>query len=369
MKTALLIDVLRKYRRRVRGVLRWTSKTGRIIAGREGSGKRRLLVVYDLSTQPFSVGDLLIYQEASLVLKERTGFQVIDFAVVYDPRQPVVRDPAFREIDSQSFLFHLSSVLPAAQVNAHLGSLFLFDSHRQLESFIASSSEQYEVWPDLGLYSSGEYLFYYCFNELFFDHYRTHGSLPSLRSRPAARAWAHQFLAAHAGDQVPITIQLRRNPVNPERNSKYEHWIAMFEHCAERYPATFFVICAYSEIDPRLRDVPNVVVVKDYCTGLEQDLALIEAASFHMGACSGPGTIAQFNTKPYCNFGWKINLSLLKHVSREEHRYRFYFSNPLQNWIMEQETSELLRSEFEHLWLGLGNRGVQADYAAEPSRL
>lgn len=361
-----MLNRLTRIRLRALGIVRWTATAASILAERKGSS-RRLLVIYDLVSQPFSVGDILILQEASLVLRERFGLDLIDFAVVFDPRQPVVDDPAFRNIDPKSFLFHLSYILPAAQVNAHVGSLFLFDSHRQLESFVAESGERYRTWPDLGLYASREYLFYRCFNELFHEHYREHGALPALQSRPAPAAWARAFLDAHAPGRVAVTIQLRRNPANPARDSKYDAWGSLFEYCASRYPVTFFVTCAHAEIDPRLRGRGNVVVVKDHGTGLEQDLALIEAAEFHMGASSGPGTIAQFNAKPYCAFGWKVRLDLLEHVVKEGHRHRFAFSGPLQNWIMQEETPALLISEFERLWESVSHaRAATAGFAQPP---
>jgi hypothetical protein len=358
-----VLNGLRTIRRRALGIARWASTAAGILA-QDKTSSRRLLIVYDLSAQPFSVGDILIFQEASLVLRERFRLHLIDFAIVFDPRQPVVADPAFRSIDAESFLFHLSYVLPAAQFNAHVGSLFLFDSHRQLESFIAESGERYRTWPDLGLYASREYLFYRCFNELFHEHYTQHGALPPLQPRPAAAAWARRFLEEHAPGRVAVTVQLRRNPANPPRDSRYDEWIAFLEYCASRYPVTFFVICAHAEIDPRLRGTPNVVVVKDYATGLEQDLALIAAAHFHMGAASGPGTIAQFNVKPYCIFGWKVRLDLLEHVVQEDHRHRFLFSGPLQNWIMQEESCALLVSEFERLWEGAGYARARDDSAA-----
>ena len=47
--------------------------------------KRRLLSIYDLNNQPYSVGDVLLFQEASLVLRKKYGLYQIDFAFVYDP--------------------------------------------------------------------------------------------------------------------------------------------------------------------------------------------------------------------------------------------------------------------------------------------
>jgi hypothetical protein len=99
-----------------------------------------------------------------------------------------------------------------------------------------------------------------------------------------------------------------------------------------------------------MREMPNVVLAKDQHTSLEQDLGLIEACSIHMGPSSGPGTIALFNRKPFCMFGFDVNLALLKGFIQEEHRIRYFFSTPEQYWIRQTETLELLIQEFEYLW-------------------
>jgi hypothetical protein len=337
--------------RRVARLLRWGGSALRAASGiRESS--RRLLVIYDFSSQPFSIGDILIFQEASLVLRTRHGTGKVDFALVYDPTTPVVPDPAFKNVDAESFLVHLSAVLPAAQVNPHLGSIFLFDSHRQLERHVADNSEDYVVWPSLAQYASREYLFYHSFNVLFMDHFEKHGRLPVLGSRPVASEWARVFLSKHVRDCVPVTVQLRRNLHNPARNSDFEVWIAFFRFCLANYAAKFIVICGRHEIDVRLRELPNVIVAKDYGTGIEQDLALIEAATLHMGMASGPGTMAHFGRKPYCMFKWDLRLGSLTGIIRDEYRYRFPFSTLLQNWIFETETESLLKVEFQRMWKG-----------------
>src|SRR5216683_625676 len=58
------------------------------------SGEQRLLVIYDTSYQPFSVGDVVVIQEASLVLRERHRVDIVDFALVCDPKHPASSDPA-----------------------------------------------------------------------------------------------------------------------------------------------------------------------------------------------------------------------------------------------------------------------------------
>lgn len=339
--------------RRVRSLARYCHWGARRLsdASRREGGEQTLLLVYDFSSQPFSVGDILTLQEAALVSCEENGLPAVDIALVYEPSRPVVSDPAFSHVQPDDFLFHLSSILPAAQVNPLLRSLLLFGSHRELEKFVADNSEQYVVWPTLGQYASREYLFYHCMDEVFQNHFDAHGHLPPMRSRPAAAHWAKAFLRAQAPDDaVPVSIQLRRNPKNSARNSDYEAWKSFFTEAAGAYPAKFFVICGPTEIDPGIRKLPNVVLVKDHHTSLEQDLALIEACEIHMGASSGPGMIAIFNRRPYCFFGYDGQESRLRCLQKKEGRLRFSFAADGQYLLPQIETPLTIRREFELLW-------------------
>lgn len=345
--------------RRLARLIRWGGIALPSIAVGRPDSPRRLLIIYDLASQPFSIGDILVFQEASLVIRAQHNLGKIDFAIVYNPEQPVVPDPAFREIDAESFLFHLSSILPAAQVNPHLGSALLFDSHRQLETYVADNADTYFVWPSLPHYAQRHYLFYYCFNELFRDHFDRYGSLPSLQSRPAALRWAERFIAEHAGAASPVTIQLRNNNVNPARNSNLDAWLAFFRHCADQYPAKFIVICGRSEVDARLRELPNVIVAKDHGTTLEQDLALLEAGVCHMGASSGPGTMLLFSPKPYCMLNWDMKLDSIQGLTEDDSRYRFHFSTSMQYWLFEIETVDLLLVEFQRIWASMHVNGTR----------
>lgn len=347
--THFLYPLKRKIRRAL-SMMKWSAGTIAPDRNQKDRGRARLLLIYDFSSQPFSLGDILIFQEASLVLRETHGLSAVDIALVYDPSRPVVPDPAFSYVQPENFLLHLSSILPAAQVNPYLGSLLLFNSHRRLESYVADNIKDYFVWPTLGDYAAREYLFYDCFNRVFADYYAQYGTLPSLSSRAPISSWAQQFIRQHAADCVPISVQLRRNSANPARNSDYDSWAQFFRYCEKRYPVKFIVICAPSEIDAAMRGMPNVILAKDQHTSLEQDLGLIEACSIHMGPSSGPGTIALFNRKPFCMFGFDVNLALLKGFIQEEHRIRYFFSTSEQYWIRQTETLELLIQEFEYLW-------------------
>jgi hypothetical protein len=327
----------------------------RVVTPGPASDRRRLLIIYDFSSQSFSIGDILVIQEASLVLRQLAGLDRVDLAFVYDPAAPVVPHPAFSQINPENFLWHLSTILQAAQVNPHLGSLFLFDSHRRLEEFAAGNLPSYEVWPPLPQYVSREYLYYRVFNEVLFDYFQKEKTLPRLESRGPARAWAKAFIERHVAGDVAVTVQLRKNPANSARDSDYASWTSFFASCKGRYPAKFLIICAQDEIDSRLRECSNVVVVKEHCTNVEQDLALIEASAMHMGASSGPGTMAIFGAKPYCLFNTDLLVDRYKGSVREGNRVMLFFGKPAQSFLFGQETSELIASEFERMWKAIEN--------------
>lgn len=352
-------SIIRRVARQVRcaaRLIRWNAQflTSRWREGAQSA--KRLLVVYDFASQPFSIGDILMYQEVSLALRREYQIDRVDFAVTYDPANPVVPDPAFAAIRPENFLSHLTTVLQAAQVNPHLGSLFLFDSHKNIERFVTSHLDMYRMWPPLPRYVNREYLYYHIFNDVLFAHFRKFGVLPSLASRLPVRAWAGQFIDEYVAPEVAVTVQLRRNPANPARNSDYGAWRTFFRECRNRYPAKFVVIGARHEMDAELGDMSNVEFSKDHCTTIEQDLALIEESSMHMGASSGPGVMAIFSGKPYRFFNTSMQLHLYKGIIHEGTASRLFFSNPQQKFIHGLESFDILISEFDQMWTSFENR-------------
>lgn len=352
--------------KRIAKLIRWNiqSLTADMRKGRRSS--KRLLVVYDFASQPFSIGDILMCQEASLVLRQQFALGQVDLALVYDPANPVVPDPAFSTIRSDNFLWHLTTVLQAAAVNAHLGSVFLFDSHANLERFISRHLDMYEIWPSLKQYANREYLYYHIFNEVLYDHFQQFGSLPSLSSRSPARAWADKFIDEHVSPHVAVTVQLRRSQTNPARNSDYETWRSFLRTCRDRYPVRFVIIGAHHEMDTSFREFPNVLFAKDYCTTVEQDLAIIEVASMHLGASSGPGVMAIFSKKPYCFFNTGMHLDRYKGLIQDGKASRMFFATTQQRFIHEREDNKTLLTEFERMWEAFQNRkGMEASAAGE----
>ena len=319
------------------------------------ANERRLLVIYDLYSQPFSVGDILVVQEASLVLREMHCVDTVDFAIVYDPKHPAQPGFPFAGFTEHNALFNLASILPVAQVNQHLGSLFVFNSHRHLERFIVDNTERYVVWPSGWKYASREYLIKTVFEDLLYNHFKEHGSIPHLSCRPFLVDWAKAFYSEHVYPQVPVSVNIRNNNAfQTHRNAQMECWLAFFEYCETRYPAKFVIICARIEVDDRLRRCANVIIAKDYQTGVEQDLSLIHGSALHMGSDSGPACMAIFSDKPYLavNTAMKLNYFSNPAVFQRDDQglRRFSFSGPLQRFAAGAETTELLIRQFAHMW-------------------
>ena len=82
--------------------------------------ERKLLVIYDLSYQPYSIGDIIHMQEAALALRETHDVELIDFAMVYDHRNPLPVDEAYSFINADNVHYYLASLLPVLQVNPFL---------------------------------------------------------------------------------------------------------------------------------------------------------------------------------------------------------------------------------------------------------
>lgn len=294
-------------------------------------------------------------QEGSLVLREKHHLDVVDFALVYDPKQPASSDPAFSSITENNAMYHLASILPVAQVNQHLGSLFLFDSNRNLQRFIADSADIYHVWPSGWAFASRAYLYYEVFNDLLYDHHKKHGSIPHLTCRKFLLDWAQAFYRKNVHPQVPVTVNVRNNKAfHMHRNLHLEYWLEFFHDCETHYPAKFIVVCARSEIDERLRGCPNVIIAKDHHTSIEEDLALIHTSAIHMGAGSGPASMAWFGDKPYLMVNTVYGPQYFARpemIQQEgENIQRFWFAGPLQRITGGIETTELLIKEFARMW-------------------
>ncbi|MCX5662586.1 MAG: hypothetical protein NTW19_23140 [Planctomycetota bacterium] len=327
---------------------------------REAERERRVLIVYDITSQSLAVGDLLMTIAAGLVVRETHGLDLIDVALVHEDK--TLKNPSLG-IGPDRFVFHLAPLMPILQVNPHLGSVFVFDRRVELERFIAQQADRYEIWPAAPLYQSEQYYHYPIFNDLVEPFFQRTGRIPHLTSRPFMADWARGFCREHVGPDVLVTVNIRNNQrVETHRNSDIDAWLAFFAHCLGRYPVKFVVVCAKAEIDPRMRGLGNVILAKDHDTGIEQELALVDAAAVHLGSSSGPAMMPFFSDKPYLILRCNTVPDQYRNMHLENGYMRFSFAKPDQLLYPGPETAALLEADFARLWAGV-------DQAAWRSRM
>lgn len=291
----------------------------------------KLLLVYDFSSQPFSVGDILSFHEMSLCLCKGRGYKWVDFVFTYNPKQPVQKVSAFSHITPNNFMLYLPKLIPVGNANLLVKSVQTM-THDQ---FNGMPKEGYDVWPPkLG----AEYQFYNIMAHVL-KHFETYGEVPLMSCKPDVLKWANGFCKDY------ISVQLRRNPYNSRRDSKFVAWRDFFKSQPNE---RFVVICEKSEIDERLR-LPNVIFSKDHNTSVLEDLALVQCSRFHMGATSGPCVMAMFSDKPYVLYNSQGGQDKAAGFEYEGSKGRFVYSKPNQ-WVRrDYESPELLMKDFEEM--------------------
>lgn len=305
----------------------------------------RVLLVYDFSHQPVTVGDLLVARVAAQALLELHGARRADMAFLHEPA-PGASDCG---TDPGPVVTQVGHALQAVRLDPDLGCVLFCPERAALEAYVDRSGAGH-VWPPAGYYAAGQYVYYLVWNDLLHEYFGRFGRVPELRASAASAAWARAFIEDRAAGRLAISIQLRRNPLNPVRDSDFDAWFAFLSACAAEVPQVcFFLVGSGGEADPRISGLPNVVLAKAFHSTLEQDLALIGACRAHMGASSGPSTMAFFSDRPYALFGWQS----------PEHRYRdlrtlgdarmFFFARDHQRLIVDVETPALLMRELRRI--------------------
>jgi hypothetical protein len=288
----------------------------------------KILLVYDFTSQPFSIGDILCFQEMGLCICKERGYSEIDFVFTYSPRNPVIRVPAFHHINKENFQSHLPWLIPVGEVSQLVTSVKVL-THEQYGGL---PKEGYQVWPPkLGM----EYKFYEIMKHIM-KHFEKYGSIPHLSCKPELLKWAKDF----GGDYV--SIQLRRNPRNSKRDSKYIAWRDFMKSHPEQ---KFIIVCDRSEVDERLR-MPNVVFANDHLVNSAEGMALIQASRFHMGASSGPCVMCMFRDKPYVLYNSQRAQDSAEGIRYNGSKAFYPYSKPFQWNRIDRETPELLLQDF-----------------------
>lgn len=313
--------------------------------------EKRLLAVYDLSCQPYSIGDMIMFQSVALALATHHQLPLIDLACVLNvDRVPL--DPVFaRRINPDNALHHLLKILPLVQFNPRLGSVFIWENETELTPFLARN-EYALVWPAPG----DRGYFHYVAMQFLANYYHTYHAIPGLVAPQSLWEWGRDFYRKNVLPQIPVTVNIRNNAgFGQDRNSAIDVWLAFFDYCAGRYPVKFVIICGITEVDPRLRNLPNVIVAKDRHTSLAQDITLVSMAAAHLGTASGPSGITMVDEYqiPMALFNADCRPNLAHYgnaIVVYEQYVHFAFCPPRQRSWFSTETLDLLIQEFERIW-------------------
>ena len=347
--------------RNLLGFLTWLFPSLARSALKFENGSDRILLIYDTTHQPFSIGDFLVIQEVSLALTREFSAKYADIAIVYDTKSPDKADKIFNGVVStDNVLLHLASMMPVLNLNPKIGSLLIFNSKTVLESYVLENIDEYlTIWPSCLDYGSGKYLNLHAFNTVLYNYFEKYKDIPSLSSSTLLKSWALRFIQQNIYPKVPITINIRNNPMwGGRRNSRIPEWIKFFQYSVKAYPnAMFIVLCAIKEIPEEFRGLSNVIFAKDFATELDQELALIELSAAHLGTNSGPAAMAYFNKNPYFIFSLPIDGIHHEYFSRKDMLVhvkddisKFWFALGSQKFSSQPENVEALIGVFEEIW-------------------
>ena len=313
--------------------------------------KNRVLIIFDLTSQPFNIGDFILLQEVALILCYEHNFMFSDFAIIQDENSES-NLVEFSKINDDNIIFHLNSILSIVQVNPNFGSLFLFNSKKQFNDFFLKNENYYHTWPNRRSWLGNDYNYYLALNDIIFKSYLKNGFIPILKPRFFLIGWVHEFFINNLFGFIPVTVNLRNNKLfGQHRNSNFEVWEKFLKYCENKYKVKFIIIGSMQEIDDRLKALKNVIYSKAYNTTIELDLTLISESAFHIGAPSGPITMAWFSDKPYFMFSWDANLNLYNGIIKEsDDLLRFPFARIDQKITTKKESVTLLISQFESMY-------------------
>ena len=259
---------------------------------KEPLAEKKILGLYDFAAQPYSVGDFVVFLRALQVLKDEMDVDGIDVAVIV-PGESIGGNGIFNDrINTENRLYSLYSILPLQIMNADINTVLIFTSVESYNNYLNTHKCDYvSFWPTLDAVKANSYAAFESIKIMnhIFENKSTIVSY--LRVPGFLKQWAKSFFSANARGRVPVTVNMRRNEHHPWRNADVEVWTKFFQQCEAQYPVTFFVVGSKNEIFTEIKSLSNVIFVKESCTSIEQDTALIMTSPIHMGVGSGLGSV------------------------------------------------------------------------------
>lgn len=306
---------------------------------------RRLLAVWDFRQCPSNLGDILVLHQRMQLLRHETGLDQVDYAFVGERGRILSHNEHYRAgVNDESWQAPLPGLLRTVNLSAHAGSTFFFDGYDAFDDFVEANLDRYHIWPSGRLHDVPQSAFGRNFDAVQ-EFCVAHGWYPALEIRPQWLRYAARFFLDQVAPALPVVCHVRNNVLRPDnRNAPIEAWVEFFSRSADAHDAKFILIGAVGEIDDRFRDLPNVLIAKDFGTSLEEDLALAHCPYLFLGTSSGPACMAIFSDTPYVVFHFQPEWEM---IARD---HDFAFATPHQRLTWERETADTIQDAFTDLW-------------------
>ena len=315
------------------------------------NNEKKILAIADFRAVGFALGFYIHFQMILLCEAYLNRINKIDFAFVYNPEKPVSHWKDASLVNSNNFHLHFAELIPLLNINPKLGSVFVFNSHNDFESFLKINSKNYILRPSLFNYVNKNKITRDNFS-LFRNFYLRHKFLPKLEISNFVSLWTKAFIKKYAKGKYVIAVNLRSNPFfDNKRNAIISAWEQFFAYCFKKHPDVIFVILGRkNEITEELK-LPNVIFAQDHNINIQHTLSFIKHSLFYMATSSGPASFAILSDYiPYIitsfrapdisyNYNWFKPGSFLPWQNKE-----------LQKLVWEKESPQILIKEFENLF-------------------
>jgi len=267
---------------------------------------KRILGIWDYKALPWSVGDPLMFVEKLSIMKIENNSEKVDICIIYDPDDPDGnrKENKLTSDNVQDFMF---DYLPLFSTCPYLGSVFLFNSRKELSGFLKSNFERYNIFPPLTEHLLEKYNFVggEPHTSEIQNFFNMHGYIPYLRIGEREKKWVQWFYTnILPKNTIPVVLSLRQ-PLNSldERNANPSVWLSFIDRCRIDFPEISFIVVGYrDEVFDGLRERDNIIIAKNYATSIMEDFSLVRFSFLYMGTTSGINAIAMFSDTPYLIF-------------------------------------------------------------------
>jgi hypothetical protein len=314
---------------------------------------KKIFAIYDLNIMPYSIGDIITFIAFVQIAGYRNNTDKYDMCFIANHTGN--GDNIFNKlIDKNNRLHYYMKLIDCLQINDSIESIYFCNDYTEFYKLYQSKISDSIPWPPLSVVQSQTYLHYIIYDGIK-NFYNATNLLPPVFNSMNLTKWAYDYFVSCTDNLFPVTINIRNNKLfSQHRNSHIDSWINFFSYCSGKYPVKFIIICAKSEIDERFYECANAIVSKNDNLTISQEIALVASSLFHMGAASGPATIAPFVDHPSI----LVNADLLPYIDkyngslvyfRDNRHVRLSFSKTLQYYSTFPETTEYLIQEFTTL--------------------